>query len=258
MAITNNEIIYQDLEKNSSPIISVNVITYNQEKYIAQTIDSILAQKTIYKYELIIADDCSLDGTLSICLDYYRKYPNIIRVVSNNPNKGLLRNYHETVALSRGKYIASIAGDDWWCDVDKLQKQVEFLEKHSDYGMVCGQVLTYIQKTGKYGKLFSKFGDIDFYDLMLTNCIPACTACYRKQLFDVYMKEIDPVSKRFVCEDYPLWIWISKTSKIYKINEPLSTYRFLTESLSHFTSASKQLSYEKEIFLLKNKFSYFD
>lgn len=119
-----------------SPLISVIVLTYNQEATIARTIESIVNQRCEYPYEIIIADDCSTDATSNICSHYAEKYPTLIRFVKNKKNKGLIDNYYDSLLSAKGKYIADCAGDDYWVDTLKLQKQTQILEKYPDVSLV--------------------------------------------------------------------------------------------------------------------------
>ncbi len=115
-------------------MVSICCVAYNQEQYIRQTLDSFLAQKTNFSYEIIISDDASTDHTADIIRQYEQKYPEIIKPVyytkniysqGINPDK---LNYAKAV----GKYIAFCEGDDYWIDDYKLQKQVDYMESHPD------------------------------------------------------------------------------------------------------------------------------
>ena len=102
-----------------NPIVSVIVITYNQEKYIKDCLDSIVNQSVDFSVELIIADDASIDKTRKICLEYQKKYPECVKLVFNEVNLGLIKNYLNVLSYCKGKYIAQVAGDDYWCDINK-------------------------------------------------------------------------------------------------------------------------------------------
>ncbi len=119
-------------------IVSVLCITYNQKKYIADALDSVLSQKVDFPFELIIHDDASNDGTIDILEKYKAKYPDIIRIFyeeTNRYSKGedfvipIIRN------MVRGKYIALCEGDDYWIDSSKLQRQKEALDAHQECDM---------------------------------------------------------------------------------------------------------------------------
>lgn len=116
------------------PVLSVLFITYNHERYIRQSLDSILMQKTGFDYEIVVGEDCSTDGTRRILDEYKVKYPDRIRLLYRNRNYGRpTLNVYETAMACRGKYIATLEGDDFFTDEYKLQKAVDFLEKHNDY-----------------------------------------------------------------------------------------------------------------------------
>lgn len=118
------------------PLISAIVLTYNQCAYIADCIEGILSQDTAFAYEIIIADDCSTDGTREICESYAAKYPSLIKLVASEQNVGAVANEQRAFLAAKGKYIATCEGDDFWSDTMKLQRQVDFLESHPDYS-VC-------------------------------------------------------------------------------------------------------------------------
>jgi glycosyltransferase involved in cell wall biosynthesis len=114
------------------PMVSVAMVTYNHEKYIAQAIESVLMQETTFPIELIIGEDCSTDGTRAIVKRYADARPDVIRVLFRERNLGAGENILEVVSLCRGKYINVIEGDDYWTDKSKLQQQFDFLENHPD------------------------------------------------------------------------------------------------------------------------------
>jgi glycosyltransferase involved in cell wall biosynthesis len=119
------------------PMVSVAVITYNHEQFIAQAIESVLMQETAFTVELVIGEDCSTDGTRRIVQAYAGKYPNVIRVLLGEKNLGMARNYEAVRHACRGKYIAWLEGDDYWRTPQKLQKQVALMEANPHYSM-CG------------------------------------------------------------------------------------------------------------------------
>lgn len=118
--------------------VSVAVITYKMQQYIVDLLESILKQKTNFRFEIVVDDDCSPDSTREILLDYARRYPDIFVLSLRDSNIGGSKNMYGVLQKCRGKYIAILEGDDWWeCD-DKLQYQYDFMESHSEYiGMYC-------------------------------------------------------------------------------------------------------------------------
>lgn len=118
------------------PLLSVVTITYNHAPYIAKCIEGVLMQQVNFPMEFIVAEDCSTDGTRAICEEYAKKYPDLIRLLPSEGNMGAVMNEQRAFEAARGKYIATCEGDDYWTNPLKLQKQVDFLESHSDYS-VC-------------------------------------------------------------------------------------------------------------------------
>ena len=117
-------------------MISVVVLTYNQEATISRTLDSILMQQCHVPFEIVIGEDCSADNTRAICQRYAEKHPDIIRLFCNQQNKGIIDNYFDCLLECRGKYIAECAGDDFWVDPQKLEKEVSVMEAHDNVTMV--------------------------------------------------------------------------------------------------------------------------
>ena len=108
------------------PLVSVVMITYNHEPYIAQAIEGVVSQETDFPIELIIGEDCSTDRTREIVLEFQRRYPEIIRVLFSGKNVGMQTNGTRTILAARGEYMAICEGDDWWHRKDKLQIQIPF------------------------------------------------------------------------------------------------------------------------------------
>lgn len=225
------------------PLVSVAIITYNQEKFISQTLESILSQKHSCTYEIIIGDDCSTDRNREIIESYREKYPEIIKPIYNQNNLGLIKNYFNVMAQCRGKYIMQCAGDDWWLP-EKLSIQVDFMETHPDIGMCYGKAQTYIDGKKKYGKKFGEKRE-SFESLLGGNTIPAVTACFRRDLLEKYLEDINPLGKNWLMEDYPLWLWFSHESKVYFINKVLAIYQVLDESASHNSDIIKILRFRQ-------------
>lgn len=222
-----------------TPLVSTFIFTYNQEKYIEQSIKSLISQNCSFDYEIIICDDCSKDSTLSICLEYQKKYPQKIIVIENETNLGLRKNFFFNILNNvRGLYIACCAGDDWWSDSNKLEKQVAILKENPDYGMVHTRASVYIDKESRMSSNTIGSKGNTFFDNILTNHVAALTMCYTTKTFKDYVKEIDPVNLPF-SEDYPMVLWYSYRSKVFFLDEVTSVYRFVINSVSHSTDLHK-------------------
>ena len=112
--------------------VSVCLFTYNFEKYVAQAIESILAQQTGFRVQIVIGDDCSTDNTPAIAREYAAAYPDKFTLLLNDVNQGGTRNWLRTIGNCTGKYIAFLDGDDYFTDPFKLRKQYDALEARPD------------------------------------------------------------------------------------------------------------------------------
>lgn len=127
-----------DQMDNDELMVSIRCLAYNHEPYIRQCLEGFIMQKTNFRFEAVVHDDASTDGTVAIIREYAEKYPNIIKPIYETQNQyskhdGSLGRIMS--AACTGKYIAMCEGDDYWIDPYKLQKQVDFLETHLDYSM---------------------------------------------------------------------------------------------------------------------------
>lgn len=243
--------------------VSVIVLTYNQEHIIGRTIESILAQKTDFIFEIIIGEDASpSDNTRAVCEAYTQKYSNIIRLMPKAPNKGLLKNYMDCVKECRGKYIASCSGDDWWHNPDKLQMQVEFLEANTDYGVVYTDFDMYNEITGNIIKYYNRVRHITppsgniYKDLLKGNKIAAGTVMFRKSTFDQCV-DIDMFfNQGFMMEDYPMWLSMAVKTKFKYIDESTFSYSLNQGSASNNgADIEKTKLFEANVMLIKDFFA---
>lgn len=121
--------------QKQKPLVSVHLLTYNHAKFIAQSIESVVNQKTTFPFEIVIGDDHSTDGTSQIVDQYAEKYPELIKVVRGKTNGGPQPNSIRILENSQGKYMAALEGDDYWIDPLKLQKQTDFMEQNPDFAI---------------------------------------------------------------------------------------------------------------------------
>ncbi len=123
------------MESKEKLQLVVWMVTYNQERYIEQAIESVMMQKTNFDYKLLIGEDFSKDATRAICQELKKKYPQRIELFLNDKNYGATfngRQMYQKCFDTGAKYVALLEGDDYWTDANKLQKQVDFLEKKED------------------------------------------------------------------------------------------------------------------------------
>lgn len=134
IAKTEKEIM-KNWKAYEKPLVSICCVTYNHENFIRMSLDSMLIQETNFPFEIIIRDDCSTDNTATVVREYAEKFPHIISTIletENQYSKGV-NPFVPIYKKAVGKYVAILEGDDYWRDVSKLQKQVDFLDKNNDY-----------------------------------------------------------------------------------------------------------------------------
>ena len=213
------------MEMNGTPLTSIVVITYNQEDSLPVTLDSLLAQKTSFPFEIVVGDDCSKDRTRAVIADYAERFPDIVRPIYNERNLGILGNYASTLSQCRGKYRSACAGDDFWNDPEKLQLQVDIMEKDPEVGVVYTDVLMDSVSTGeKFVKTCLDPQENTFTQLLHGCFITAPTVCFRASLLE-YVDFDEFRRLGFIMEDYPMWLTYSLHAKFYHLKRPTVTYR---------------------------------
>lgn len=131
--------------------LNVLMTTYNIENYIEKSIGSVLNQETEYDYNLIIVDDCSSDATVEIINRIIKNHPKglLINLIINDVNLGVVKNSRKILGLASAPYVAICDGDDYWINVNKIQKQVAFLENNPDFNSTTGIVEILFDSTRK-------------------------------------------------------------------------------------------------------------
>ncbi len=115
---------------DKKPMVSIVCTNFNKGEWIRDAVESFLNQKCDFEYEIILIDDASTDNSPDIIREYESKYPDIIHAFYNKNNLGITKTWIKVCKKTRGKYIARCDGDDYWIDDNKLQKQVDVLEKN--------------------------------------------------------------------------------------------------------------------------------
>ncbi|MCL2764379.1 MAG: glycosyltransferase [Treponema sp.] len=237
----------------SNPLFSVVVLTYNQEHYISRTLDSILEQEHKYQYEILIGEDCSKDNTRNIILEYKKSYPDIIKLLLNEHNMGMIKNFFNVLQHCKGKYIFFCAGDDYWLN-GKVSTQIDFMEKNPDIGMCCANAV-YLHENGKKILTKIKNGLHNYEDLIQNNDIVQVTACIKNQFIPEYIKCIDPVNKNWLTEDYPIWLYFAVNNiNIYRLPDVLAVHRYIINSISHPKDYNKIKNWFLMIFDIRKYF----
>ncbi|MES1219057.1 MAG: glycosyltransferase [Bacteroidota bacterium] len=236
--------------------LSVSLITYNQKDYIRQAIDGVLKQKTNFRYELIIGDDCSTDGTREILMRYREENPDIIRLILHpERNKGIpgKLNFISTLKAATGKFLALIDGDDYWINNQKLQKQVDFLEQHPDYAVCCHDVFhRKNNKNYRSGHEVPVDSDIS-YLLRKGNYISTPSVMYRNDSgMAAFMEQFPDAS----FGDYLMNINAALMGKIKFMKERMAVYRIHSGGV--WSKLSFEESFIKTISVIEMLFDYFN
>lgn len=221
----------------NQPLVTVLITTYNQERYIGKAIDSVLAQKTDFPFEVYISEDCGTDGTRAILQDYAARFPDIIRLNLREQNAGISRNWYEGLCAAKGQYVCTLEGDDWWRDDHKLQKQVDFLRAHPDYLAVSHTLLLTDDAGNTYGTLPDDpriLGRDATMELFLAGVTYSCTACLVKNIFDPADRELyDYVTANRSIADFALCMLYLDKGRVFVMNEALSAYRVAGTDQNH-------------------------
>lgn len=241
-------------KKQDDILVSIKCLTYNQEKYIAQCLEGFVMQKTDFRFEAVVHDDASTDGTASFIREYAEKYPDIIKPIYQTENQyskkdGSLNRI--VCSHLKGKYVAICEGDDYWTDPLKLQKQVDFMEANPD----CGLCYTKVHVRHFDGEEMVTGTPVDgFYQLLNRNRISTLTVMMRNDLMQKYYAEVQPHRHNWKMGDYPMWLWIALHSKIHFLEDVTATYRISTESASHSTNVQKLIDFQESVYDVRKYF----
>ena len=222
-------------EQIRTPLVSIAIPVYNHELYIAKAIDSALMQKTDFEFEIVIGDDFSTDGTREILIKYKEKYPEKIVLILQDLNLGVINNSAEIFHICKGKYIAFLEGDDYWCYENKLQKQIDFLEQNEDYSGCFHDALIVsvpednIIKHNQYHQAFKYYSQFNKYKLDLSppdvierNIIPTASLIIRNnENISAFFKSFSDIGLSLI---WAFQIYMVKDSKFRYFNEVWSVY----------------------------------
>lgn len=236
--------------------LSVLLICYNHERYIEQALNSVLNQKTSFKIKIIIHDDASTDKSRDIIKRYINKYPDLITGIfqeENQYSKGVhiisrfMRDYVE------GDYVAICECDDYWIDENKLQKQVDFLEKHSEYSGCMHNCVMVNSRNEVIDCAYNIYQPYRTHTytlkrLALNNSFPGQTATkvYRsKYLFYNSVDEETAITSLRTNGDVKNNLYLLLNGKVFCMEEFMSAYRVVYQEGSSWTAANygKNMSY---------------
>lgn len=210
---------------DEAPLLSVCLITYNHVLFIREAVEGVLMQEVDFPFEFIIADDYSTDGTRDILLEYKQKYPDLIKLILQERNVGANRNWADLIRAPKGKYVASFEGDDYWIEKNKLQRQVDFLEKHPEFSLCFHQVYELRNGAFSVSKLIESVIEQEFTieDLAKENIIYLSSNMLRRSALP---KDFPPHEfLELTAGDYPMYMLLAKNGKLKFFPEIMSVYR---------------------------------
>jgi len=205
--------------------VSVCMVAYNHEAYIAQAVESVLAQSTNFEFELVIGEDCSPDRTREILQQLATSHPRRMRLRLAERNEGASRNFVQTLALCRGEFIVILEGDDYFSSPEKLQKQVDALDAHPEWAMCFHPTRCLYEGGAATGPEFTpeKWDrpEATILDLFERNFMATSSVMYRHGLFG----ELPEWFTEVVIGDWVLHILNAVHGNIGYLPEPMSVYR---------------------------------
>ena len=236
--------------------VSVLCPTYNHAPYIRACLEGVLKQETDFKYEILVHDDYSTDGTADVVQEYADRYPERIRFIRQTENqysRGVDIVRDVLLPQSRGEYIAICEGDDYWTHPKKLQMQVPMLDADATVGMVY----TYFDKFNESRQEMVSFrfheleGNVYARSLACRDSIWYVTVLMRKSLM-LQAPKLD--SRRYFTGDIFWFNWIASRSQVKLLRERTAVHRILEVSMSHFKEKRRKIDF---FFLSSNTRLYF-
>ena len=233
-----------------TPLVSINCLTYNHEKYIRDCLEGFLFQKTDFPFEVLVHDDASTDKTPKILQEYTAKFPDIIKPILRDKNLCSIPGHPDpnlvNLERAQGKYVAMCEGDDFWCSPYKLQKQFELMENHPDYSIcACGiYYLNHIHKVYTPQGFPPEEWPIPQEEAcrrIFFNIHPLHTPAvfFRMDAFrmiqDIFQRDVlnAPMS------DTQLFFHLATQGKVGYIRERMATYRKHASSLSSYDNEER-------------------
>lgn len=211
------------------PTVTTAIVCCNQKDYIAQAIESVLAQRGDFFHDIVIADDGSTDGTAEIVQEFLAKYGNRMRAIGDGVNRGISENYRRAFAAAGGEYIAILEGDDYWSDRGKLARQMAFLTENPDCSMVFSKIeietpgqrgLTTLERQDRLRS--DKLTGADFLADPSLNLIANFSCClFRADL----MKALPNGLFRHRLSEIALAFHLETLGLIGYLDQPMSVYR---------------------------------
>ncbi len=236
--------------KSEIPVVSVCCITYNQESYIEDAIKGFLIQETNFPFEIIIHDDASTDNTANIIREYEKLYPKLIKPIyqkENQYSRGGRILSRIVFPAAEGKYIALCEGDDYWTDKNKLQIQIDYMDKHQECNMTVHSCLLIDGKKNTLIKISRLSNVKEKYNLEdcikgLGRIVATNSFVFRKTILD-NRPEVATCSP---CGDYVYPILSTLNGYVYYFDSAMCAYR--VQAVNSLTSSWKKDPLKRKIY----------
>lgn len=208
-------------------MVSVYCLAYNHERYIRDALEGFVNQKVNFRYEVFVHDDASTDRTPEIIREYAEKHPAIIKPVLQTENqfsKGVRIERELLRPKMKGKYIAICEGDDYWCDENKLQRQVDFLEAHADYSACVHNTEELDCVSGGKRALYDTKAD---HDVTFAEVVEYGGAAFHTSSVLCRQEYCFVPEELYVDQfgDYPRAVYLCLSGKVHRFKEIMSIYR---------------------------------
>ena len=229
------------------PRVSIIVLLYNDERHVAECLDSILAQRCDFPFEIVVGDDASTDRSREIVADYARRFPEIVVPVLHERNLGVVENFLETGRCARGGCVAFCDSDDYWTDCEKLRDQVALLERDSAAAAVYADMDVLDEESGELCRNVVRDapeGDV-FEALLERNFIGVLTGCVRGDVFRAVLEELSAADRSgWSVQDYPFWLAAARRGMFRYLDRSVAVHRDRAESVSQSRSRLRKLAYK--------------
>lgn len=224
-------------------ILSIYVPTYNHEKYITRALDSILMQKTGYKYEILVGEDASTDNTREILKQYEKKHPGRFKIFyrEKNMHKRKIRNAGDLIRRCHGKYIVALEGDDYWIDENKLEEQINFLENHPDYIAVAHNCIVVNSDSKPNGEEYPECRDEEYtINHFVSEIMPGQLTTVMKRNYRKYdIMDTSLIDEGLIPGDRIQYFSMLCNGKVHCIQKKMSAYRHVTDSGSSYSAGAR-------------------
>ena len=226
---------------SATPLVTVCVIAYNHERYIAQCLESALRQKTTFPFEVLVRDDASTDGTPAVLKEYAQRYPDKVRLILEPKNTWGDPAYRPVFGrvfapAARGRYLASCEGDDYWSDPNKLQTQFDYMESHPAC-LMCSHATAIERDDGISSTTLLSFGpedrDISCDEIMenwaetrrdgIASLHPS--SCFTRREADIAYAESWHINT--TAGDFARACFMAHKNPVHFFAKPMSVYRYL-------------------------------